>query len=77
MGKGMIFAGCERFWVFMGGFEVMLFSGFVFKDLGWKFGNVQRSSFWWDVFLSLLSPLLFLSMTFSCREQEEESRAPP
>ena len=73
----MIFAGCERFWVFMGDFEVMLFSGFVFKDLGWKFLGIQRSSFWWDVSLSLLSPLLFLLIIFSCREQEEESRAPP
>ena len=76
MGKGMIFAGCERFWVFMGGFEMMLFSGFAFKDLGWKFLGIQRSSFLWNVLLSLFSFLSLLLIIFSDRDREE-SRAPP
>ena len=75
--KGMIFAGCERFWVIMGGFKVMLFSGFFFKDLGWKFGDIQRSSFLWNVLLSLFPFLSLLLIIFGCRGKEEESRAPP
>ena len=73
----MIFAGCERFSVMMGVFEVMLFSGFVFESLGWKFWNVQRSAFVWNVLLSLFPFLPCLLITFSYRGQEEESRAPP
>ena len=76
MGKGMIFAGCERFWVIMGVFKVMLFSGFVFESLGWKFGDIQRFSVLWNVLLSLFSFVSLLLIIFSDRGQEE-SRAPP
>ena len=72
----MIFAGCERFLVFMGGLEMILFSEFVFKDLGWKFGDIQRSSCLRGVLLFLLSPLLSFSISCSNRVQKE-SRAPP
>ena len=72
----MIFAGCERFWVFMGGLGMILFSGFIFKDLGWKFEDVQRFSFLKRFFLSLFSPLLSFSVICSNRVHEE-SRAPP
>ena len=57
--------------------EEMLFSGFVFQDLDWKFEGSQRFSYLWGIFLTLISPLLFFSTIFSYRGQEEESRAPP
>ena len=74
--KGMIFAGCESFWVFMEGLLMTWLLGFVFEGLGWKSWDVQRSPFLWDVPFSLLPFLPSLLITFSYRGQNQE-RAPP
>ena len=71
--KGMIFAGCERFWVFIEGLLMTWFSGFVFGGFSGKSIGIQKSFFFR---MMLFTPLLFYLISFSYRGQNQK-RAPP